>query len=79
MAESGQWEVVDAASSISHRAAMVKVIRVTGMPTRACSRQVIRWPKRAAWSMTMMLAMLPTINRLPASVLDQDQQFHRET
>ena len=53
----------------SHAAAMARVARVTGMPTRAWVRQPILTPSRPAWSTTMMLAMLPTISRLPASVL----------
>ena len=50
---------------------MARVRTVTGMPTRACSRQPILMPKRPACSTTMMFAMLPTMRRLPASVLDR--------
>jgi hypothetical protein len=42
---------------------------VIGTPTRAWVRQPIGLPHRAAASTTMMFAMLPTINRLPAKVL----------
>ena len=47
------------------------IASVRASPARPCAHAapVDRTPRRAAASTTMMLAMLPTMNRLPASVL----------
>src|SRR4030095_16063543 len=57
------------ARSARYPAAIARVTSVTGTPTRAWPRQSIAIPRRAAASTTMTLAMLPTMNRLPAKVL----------
>src|SRR5260370_11872750 len=53
----------------NHRAVMASVATVTGIPVIACRRQSIAIPRRRAASTTMMLAIEPTISRLPARVL----------
>ena len=50
--------------------------KVTGTPTVACSLKVTWIPKLAACSMTIRLAMLPTMIRLPANVLDTASVYH---
>ncbi len=49
---------------------------MTGTPTRAWSRKEMLTPQAAACSMTMRLAMLPIVIRLPAKVLDTASAYH---
>src|SRR3989441_10855108 len=53
----------------NHPAVMASVAAVTGIPVNAWRRQSIAMPRRRAASTTMMLAIEPTISRLPARVL----------
>jgi len=48
---------------------------VTGIPATACSFQLKGIPILSASPATIMLAMLPTIRRLPANVLDSARIF----
>src|SRR6266705_5932416 len=53
----------------SEDAQIASVASVTGTPVRAWRLQCMLMPRRAAAFTTMMFAMLPTIRRLPESVL----------
>src|SRR2546422_4395627 len=49
----------------NHPAVMASVATVTGIPVTACRRQSIAMPRRRAAATTMMLAIEPTISRVP--------------